>query len=65
MVKQVALAASRYGLQGDIDVFVALAGCASIGGLSTDHLQSLTKWCSETMDRMATGGQSPDTPPAF
>ncbi len=65
MVKQVVLAASRYGLQSDVDVFVALAGCASVGGLSTDHLQSLTKWCSDTMDRMATGGQSPDTPPAF
>ncbi|MDC8012257.1 hypothetical protein [Tahibacter soli] len=65
MVKQVALASSRYGLQDDVDVFVALAGCASVGGLSTECLQSLTKWCAETMDRMAYDGYGIDAPPAL
>ena len=40
MVKQIVLAASRYGLQSDVDVFLALAGCASVGGLSVEHLHS-------------------------
>jgi len=65
MIKQLALAGARYGLQGDIEVFVALAGCHSLGGLSTEHLRKLSTWCAATMDRMATGSESPDAPAAF
>jgi len=65
MIKQLALAASRYGLQPDIDVFVALAGSETTRGLSTEQLRLLTGWCAATMDRMQTGSDCPDAPPAF
>lgn len=65
MLKQLDLAATRYGLQQDIDVFVALAGSHTLRGLSTEHLRVLIAWCSATMDRMATGSDCPDSPPAF
>lgn len=64
MVKLVQLAGARYGLQDDIDVYLAAAGCASPAGLDTAQLRALAGWVGQAMDRLATAADCPDTPPA-
>jgi len=64
MVKQVAIAASRYGLQADVDAYLAAAGCASLAGLDDAQLDRLAGWVGQEMDRMQTVCDSPDAPPA-
>lgn len=64
MVKLVQLAGARYGLQDDIDVYLAAAGCATPAGLDTAQLRTLATWVGQAMDRLATAADCPDTPPA-
>lgn len=64
MVKQVALATERYGLQLDVDAYLAAAGVASIAGLDSSRLEVLARWVEGVMDRMATACDWPEAPPA-
>jgi hypothetical protein len=64
MIQHVRLAGARYGLQADIDAYLALADCASLSGLESAQLSSLAEFVSGAMDRMATASDSPDGPPA-
>lgn len=65
MIKQVQLAARHYDLGDDVDAFMAAAGVSSLAGLEMHHLELLAGWLEGTMDRIATGCDSPDAPPAF
>lgn len=64
LVKHVQLAGTRYGLQEDIDVYLAAAGCATPAGLDIAQLHALASWVGQAMDRLATAADCPDTPPA-
>lgn len=64
MIRHVKLAAERYGLQADIDAYLAVADCASLAGLDLSQLRALASWVGSAMDRLATACDSPDAPPA-
>jgi len=64
MVKQIALATERYGLQLDVEAYLAAAGVATVAGLDTPHLEVLARWVEQTMDRMTHACDWPDAPPA-
>jgi len=64
MVKQVALATERYGLQMDVDAYLAAAGVASLAGLDGPRLELLARWVEGVMDRMAYACDWPESPPA-
>ncbi len=64
MTKQIGLAAARYGLQLDVDAYLAAAGVASLAGLDTTQLERLAEWAAQEMDRQATACDSPYAPPA-
>lgn len=65
LIKHVKLAGDRCGLQDDIDLYLAAAGCATLSGLDNTELRGLAGWISQTMDRRATAADSPDAPPAY
>lgn len=64
MAKQIALATERYGLQADVEAFLAAAGVVSIAGLDSARLEVLARWVEGVMDRMATACDWPEAPPA-
>ncbi len=64
LVKQLALAVARYGLQPEVDAYLAAAGCASLNGLEQAQLERIAAWVTQEVDRMATACDSPDAPPA-
>lgn len=64
LAKQVKLATRDYGLQDDVDAYLAAADCASLAGLTLPQLLVLALWLEKVMDRMATACDSPYAPPA-
>jgi hypothetical protein len=64
MVKRVRLAAAYYGLDAEIDAFLAEAGCASLSGLDDVRLRALSGWLGAAMDRLQVVADHPDAPAA-
>lgn len=64
MVMQIRMAARNYGLQDDIDTYIAAAGVDALADLSTKQLDWLCSWLSDAMDRMTYACDHPDAPPA-
>lgn len=65
LIAYVKLAASRLDLQAEIDLYLALAGCASLSGLETSQLQRLAAWIDQARDRAAIAADYPHAPPAL
>lgn len=65
LIAYVKLAASRLNLQAEIDLYLALAGCASLSGLNTSQLQRLAAWADQARDRAAIAADCPHVLPAL